>query len=66
MSWVANVNQERRDLREKIEHLAIFLSSTDATLLGSAQRYLMEVQLNSMRTYESVLSARLLDAERGN
>ena len=62
-AWILRVCEELRELRDRIEKLALFLTSNDAILVGDTQRMLLELQLGVMRTYADILHFQLQDAK---
>lgn len=64
--WIQRVQTELNELCSKITKLETFLKSDESIQLSIEMLSLMDLQLQSMRSYRNLLKARLTLAEKEN
>lgn len=58
---ISKLNREKFDLLSKIRNLEKFIFSEEWKELSVSHKYLLDIQLQSMRTYIECLNARISD-----
>lgn len=66
MSLIQKLNNERKELSQRIEKLKIYLGSSNFKTLDLNQQNLLIEQLRVMNKYEYILLVRIKDIERRN
>ena len=66
MSLIQKLNNERKELSQRIEKLKTYLGSSNFKTLDLNQQNLLIEQLRVMNKYEYILLVRIKDIERRN
>ena len=62
--FIERLNEEQRELNEKVDKLHAFLYSDKIDKASAYQQDLLRIQLYAMRTYLDILSTRINDLEK--
>ena len=57
--FLDNLKEELSDVKQKINKLKVFIHSSFFTGISKKQQILLELQLNTMKSYEVILQLRL-------